>query len=93
MISLSHSYPASLPPLPPLYLSLSLQRANYVAEMAGTQLPLLSMKHAYVVTETIPGMERTLPNVRDHDLSIYLKTQGDAIAIGGYEQNPEFWPA
>ena len=62
-----------------------------MAEMAGTKLPLLSMKHAYVVTESIPGMKGTLPNVRDHDLSIYLKTQGDAIAIGGYEQNPEFW--
>jgi sarcosine dehydrogenase len=36
-------------------------------------------------------MHAMLPNVRDHDLSIYLKTQGDAIAIGGYEQNPEFW--
>jgi sarcosine dehydrogenase len=35
--------------------------------------------------------EKDLPNVRDHDLSVYLKTQGDAMAIGGYEQNPEFW--
>lgn len=36
-------------------------------------------------------MPADLPNVRDHDLSVYLKTQGDAMAIGGYEQNPEFW--
>ena len=55
------------------------------------RLPLLAMKHAFVLTESMPGMHCGLPNVRDHDLSIYLKTQGDAMAIGGYEQNPEFW--
>ena len=49
------------------------------------------MKHAYVVTEAVPGMHGGLPNVRDHDLSIYLKAQGDALALGGYETNPEFW--
>ena len=32
------------------------------------------MKHAYVVTEKIPGIEK-MPNVRDHDQSIYLKLQ------------------
>ena len=32
-----------------------------------------------------------LQQVRDHDLSIYLKAQGGALALGGYEQNPEFW--
>lgn len=60
----------------------------------GAPLPLLAMKHAYVVTESLAahGMHGGLPNVRDHDLSIYLKTQGAALAIGGYEQNPEFWP-
>ena len=45
-----------------------------------------------VLTEPIAGMHSGLPNVRDHDLSVYLKTQGDSMAIGGYEQNPEFWP-
>ena len=32
------------------------------------------MKHAYVVTEKIPGIEN-MPNIRDHDLSVYLKLQ------------------
>ena len=32
-----------------------------------------------------------MPNVRDHDASVYLKVQGDALHIGGYEQNPLFW--
>jgi sarcosine dehydrogenase len=64
-----------------------------VSGSAGAPLPLLAMKHAYVVTESLEayGMHANLPNVRDHDLSIYLKAQGTALAIGGYEANPEFW--
>lgn len=63
--------------------------ANYIAEMAGLTIPLLAMKHAYVVTQKIEGIEMT-PNVRDHDASVYLKLQGDALSVGGYEQNPLF---
>ena len=29
-----------------------------------------------------------MPNIRDHDASVYLKLQGDALHIGGYEHNP-----
>ncbi|KAL1499137.1 hypothetical protein AB1Y20_013648 [Prymnesium parvum] len=65
--------------------------AKAVSAMVGAELPLLAMKHAYVVTEAIEGMHGGLPNVRDHDLSIYLKAQGNALALGGYESNPEFW--
>ena len=65
--------------------------AGEISEMAGAPIPLLALKHAYVVTEAIEGMHGGLPNVRDHDLSIYLKAQGNAMAIGGYENNPEFW--
>lgn len=64
--------------------------AGKVANMVGSQIPLLPMKHAMVVSETIEGMQSTFPNVRDHDLSVYFKTQGSAMCLGGYEQNPEF---
>lgn len=67
--------------------------AGELSQSVGAPLPLLAMKHAYVVTESLAdhGMHGGLPNVRDHDLSIYLKAQGSALAIGGYENNPEFW--
>lgn len=32
-----------------------------------------------------------MPNVRDHDASVYLRLQGDALSVGGYENNPIFW--
>ena len=63
--------------------------ANSIAALAGLTVPLIPSKHAYVVTEKIPGIEN-MPNVRDYDASTYLKLQGDALSIGGYEQNPIF---
>ncbi|KAF4520494.1 hypothetical protein B566_EDAN004745 [Ephemera danica] len=56
--------------------------------MVGQHIPLIPMKHAYVVTEEVPGGVRTLPNVRDHDSSVYFRVQGDALCVGGYEPNP-----
>ena len=29
--------------------------------------------------------------MRDHDASVYLRVQGSALQVGGYEQNPVFW--
>ncbi|TKC51752.1 hypothetical protein EI555_013326 [Monodon monoceros] len=61
-----------------------------VGGMAGVKVPLVAMHHAYVVTERIEGIQN-MPNVRDHDASIYLRLQGDALSVGGYETNPIFW--
>eukprot|EP00656_Telonema_subtile_P023001 TRINITY_DN2430_c0_g1_i14.p1 TRINITY_DN2430_c0_g1~~TRINITY_DN2430_c0_g1_i14.p1 ORF type:complete len:771 (-),score=170.25 TRINITY_DN2430_c0_g1_i14:295-2607(-) len=66
--------------------------AGDVAAKAGVApLPIVAMKHAMIVTDGVEGMHSGLPNVRDHDLSIYIKTQGDSMALGGYEKNPAFW--
>ncbi|KAK5878786.1 hypothetical protein CesoFtcFv8_024163 [Champsocephalus esox] len=64
--------------------------APKLGEMAGVKVPLVAMHHAYVVTERIEGIQN-MPNVRDHDASVYLRLQGDALSVGGYEQNPVFW--
>ena len=63
--------------------------ANDINKLVGLTVPLVAMKHAYVVTEKIPGIEN-MPNVRDHDASVYLKLQGDALQVGGYEVDPIF---
>lgn len=44
-------------------------------EPHGISLPLVPMRHAYVVSETIQGV-RGMPNVRDHDFSLYFRVQG-----------------
>ncbi|CAO2598184.1 Histo-blood group ABO system transferase 1 [Lemmus lemmus] len=58
--------------------------------MAGVKVALVAMHHAYIVTERIEGIQN-MPNVRDHDASVYLRLQGDALSVGGYEANPIFW--
>uniref|UniRef100_A0A8D1I7F0 Sarcosine dehydrogenase, mitochondrial n=1 Tax=Sus scrofa TaxID=9823 RepID=A0A8D1I7F0_PIG len=64
--------------------------AGAVGRMAGVKVPLVAMHHAYVVTERIEGIQN-MPNVRDHDASVYLRLQGAALSVGGYEANPVFW--
>mmetsp|Transcript_78243 Transcript_78243/g.171538 ORF Transcript_78243/g.171538 Transcript_78243/m.171538 type:complete len:911 (-) Transcript_78243:312-3044(-) len=75
----------------PLVINCTGAWANAITDMVDLKVPLRAMKHAYIVTEAIEGVHPGLPNLRDHDLSIYFKTQGDSLALGGYEQNPEFW--
>ena len=53
----------------------------------GIDIPLIGYKHAYVTTDRIPGIEN-MPNIRDHDASVYLKLQGDCLHVGGYEVDP-----
>uniref|UniRef100_A0A8C1LJR8 Sarcosine dehydrogenase n=1 Tax=Cyprinus carpio TaxID=7962 RepID=A0A8C1LJR8_CYPCA len=64
--------------------------ATKLGKMAGVNVPLITMHHAYIVTERIEGIQN-MPNVRDHDASVYLRLQGDALSVGGYEHNPIFW--
>lgn len=56
-------------------------------EPLGISLPLIPMRHSYIVSEPIDGVFR-MPNVRDHDASIYFRIQGSSILMGGYERNP-----
>lgn len=56
--------------------------------MVGLDVPITVLKHAYVVTESVPGVKNT-PNIRDHDGSTYIRVIGDYVNMGGYENNPE----
>lgn len=59
----------------------------YLVEQLGIRLPQYTFRHSYIVTERMDGVVN-MPNIRDHELSIYLKVQGDVLHIGGYEPNP-----
>ncbi|KAJ6637374.1 Sarcosine dehydrogenase, mitochondrial [Pseudolycoriella hygida] len=56
-------------------------------EPLGITLPVVPMKHSYIVSEQIKGL-RGLPNIRDHDASIAFRIQGESVCLGGYEKNP-----
>ncbi|XP_068608878.1 sarcosine dehydrogenase, mitochondrial-like [Brachionichthys hirsutus] len=63
--------------------------ADKLGEMVGVKVPLISMHHAYVVTERIEGIQN-MPSARDYEASVYLRLQGDALSVGGFEPNPIF---
>ncbi|XP_076161806.1 sarcosine dehydrogenase, mitochondrial-like isoform X3 [Ptiloglossa arizonensis] len=58
-----------------------------VTNMVNMDIPLTPIKHAYIVTEPIEELQH-LPNIRDPDISLYFRIQGNSMAIGGYEPNP-----
>ncbi|XP_014248912.1 sarcosine dehydrogenase, mitochondrial [Cimex lectularius] len=61
--------------------------AGELAQMAGLQLPIVSLKHAYVVSNPMSSVVG-LPNVRDSDGRIYFRVKGDTLCVGGFEHNP-----
>lgn len=42
--------------------------------LAGVKVPLVAMRHAYVVTEPVKGIHG-VPNMRDHEAAVYIKRQ------------------
>ena len=64
------------------------QWAREFGEMAGVNVPLVSMQHQYLVTEPIEGIEPGLPTLRDPDRLTYYKEEVGGLVMGGYEANP-----
>jgi 4-methylaminobutanoate oxidase (formaldehyde-forming) len=67
------------------------QWTRALARRAGANVPLVSVQHQYLVTEKIPGIERTLPTLRDPDRLTYYKEEVGGLVMGGYEPNPKPW--
>lgn len=53
--------------------------------LSGANIPVCAVEHQYVITETIPGLPRSAPTMRDPDRLVYYKPELDGLAIGGYE--------
>ncbi len=65
-----------------------------VAAMVGIHLPLMTMEHQYLITETIPeiaAMDRELPSVADRDMEYYMRQEGQGLLVGAYEKEGRFW--
>jgi glycine cleavage system T protein len=57
----------------------------------GINVPLVSMQHQYLITDTIENMPRNLPTLRDPDRLTYYKEEVGGLVMGGYEPNPIPW--
>ncbi|MBX2826005.1 MAG: FAD-dependent oxidoreductase [Gammaproteobacteria bacterium] len=63
-------------------------RGAEVSEMGGKFLPVVSMEHQYLVTESVPELEQhegLIPLVRDPDDSYYLRQEKTGLILGPYE--------
>jgi sarcosine dehydrogenase len=67
------------------------QWSRDIARMAGVNVPLVSVKHQYVITEPIAGVAPNLPTLRDPDRLTYYKEEVGGLIMGGYEPNPIAW--
>ena len=70
--------------------------AAEIARMAGVRVPLLPMAHQYLVTQPLDAVReargeerRHLPTLRDPDLLVYYREDGDGLVMGGYERRSE----
>jgi sarcosine dehydrogenase len=65
--------------------------SRHLGEMAGVNVPLIPVKHQYVITEKIAGLAADAPTIRDPDRRTYFKEEVGGLAFGGYEPNPVVW--
>ncbi|HLL67031.1 MAG TPA: FAD-dependent oxidoreductase [Micromonosporaceae bacterium] len=67
--------------------------AGHVGRMAGVAVPVVPMKHQYVVSTAMTAPMTDIPTVRDPDAIVYLRGEGDALLVGGYVRDPRTcWP-
>jgi 4-methylaminobutanoate oxidase (formaldehyde-forming) len=62
-----------------------------LGRLAGVNIPLVPVRHQYVVTERIEGVSPSLPTLRDPDRLTYCKEEVGGLVMGGYEPNPIPW--
>ena len=67
------------------------QWSREIGRMAGVNIPLISVQHQYLITETIEGVTSNLPTLRDPDRLTYWKEEVGGLVMGGYEPNPKPW--
>ncbi len=65
--------------------------SRQLGAMVGVQIPLIPVKHQYVITEKIAGLASNAPTIRDPDRRTYFKEEVGGLAFGGYEPNPIAW--
>ncbi|MGK2939353.1 MAG: GcvT family protein, partial [Solirubrobacteraceae bacterium] len=67
--------------------------AGRVAAMAGASVPVVPMRHQYVVTEPLHPPVGEIPTVRDPDRIVYFRPEAGGLLVGGYARDPATYDA
>jgi 4-methylaminobutanoate oxidase (formaldehyde-forming) len=59
--------------------------SRQVAAMAGVAAPLLPCEHFYLLTKPVPGAEKHLPTLSDHDGHLYIRDDSQGLLVGCFE--------
>ena len=72
--------------------------AAEIGRLAGVRVPIVPFAHEYLVTQPCRERERDadgeivhLPTLRDPDLLIYFREEGEGLVMGGYERHSAPW--
>jgi glycine/D-amino acid oxidase-like deaminating enzyme len=57
----------------------------HVARLAGIELPIVPVRHEYVITVPIEGLRPGLPTFRVPDATLYGRPDVNALLLGGWE--------
>ena len=63
----------------------------HVGRLAGVSVPIVPMKHQYVVTEPLDPALNDEPTVRDPDNIVYFRPEAGGLLVGGYAREPVPW--
>jgi glycine/D-amino acid oxidase-like deaminating enzyme len=59
--------------------------AYHVARLVGLELPIVPVRHEYFVTVPLAGLNPDLPCFRVPELTLYGRTAGGGLLLGGWE--------
>ena len=65
--------------------------SGVLARRAGAPIPIVPMRHQYVVTEPLDPPVGDVPTVRDPDHIVYFRPEAGGLLVGGYAREPVPW--
>jgi glycine/D-amino acid oxidase-like deaminating enzyme len=61
---------------------------RHVAELAGAQVPVATVRHQLMITAPIADVDPADPIVRVVDVAVYLRPARGGLMVGGFEPDP-----
>src|SRR5882672_3884482 len=62
--------------------------AFHIAKLVGLELPIVPVRHEYFISVPCDGLTPAFPVIRIPDVSLYIRTDVNALLLGGWEPNP-----
>jgi glycine/D-amino acid oxidase-like deaminating enzyme/glycine cleavage system aminomethyltransferase T len=61
--------------------------SSAITSTCGVHLPLYALEHQYIITETIPGMDRSLPLILSWEDQLYGREEVGGLILGSFDDH------